>query len=561
MGKIILVTLLICIQYALAEISEPLVSTPLGQIKGTVITSRLAKPIYSFRAIRYAKAPVDDLRFKPPVPVEKWEGVYNATEEGPLCPQPTADLISDLISEDCLMLNVYSTKLPKGKDNPKRPVIVFIHGGGLSKLGGVSSIFGPNYLLDEEVVLVTINFRLATLGFLSTGDKEAPGNNGLRDQVEALKWVKNNIESFGGDPDSVTLLGSSTGAWCVILHMVSPLSQGLFHKAGALSGSIVGAWPIYTEQMVVAKKQARILGCPDDTSANIIKCLKTKSFKELGDSLPQFGEFGTDPVVVWSPVIEPDFGQERFLTAHPIELIANGQFSKVPFLCGQTRDEYGYHTFNIVDNETLRTQLTEQFEKYAPITFLYEQNTEFSKTVSKTLRTFYLQDKPIDRSQMKALAQLYADSIVNFAVNRVAKIVSEHNDQPVYYYHFTYQGRYSHFYTPGSNNTIPYGVVHHDDLIYVFYNQKRFPLFKENSPLEVEMVTKLIAVWANFAKTGNPMPTPTERLDNAVWEPFKAPNHKYMEISGKMNVKENLLSKRFQEWEKMYPLSMFQKKD
>lgn len=136
-------------------------------------------------------------------------------------------------------------QLPKGTENPKRPVVVYIHGGGFYGIGASSKWLGPQYLLDKELVLVTFNYRLATLGkyiyyalgggnlymhilgFLSTGEKEAPGNNGLKDQVEVLKWIKQHIEHFGGDPNSVTLMGNDFGAWSVVLHMVSPMSQGI----------------------------------------------------------------------------------------------------------------------------------------------------------------------------------------------------------------------------------------------------------------------------------------------------------------------------------------------
>lgn len=126
------------------------------------------------------------------------------------------------------------------------------------------------------------------LGFLSTGDKEAIGNNGLKDQVEVLKWVKNNIAGFGGDPDSVTISGYSAGAFSVSLHLLSPLSQGLFHKAIIASGSIFGQYPIAKNQFALAQKQARLVGCPDDTSANIVKCLKTKSANEIANTLSKF---------------------------------------------------------------------------------------------------------------------------------------------------------------------------------------------------------------------------------------------------------------------------------
>ncbi|XP_056638299.1 juvenile hormone esterase-like [Diorhabda sublineata] len=536
------------------SISELLINTPLGQIKGSVIHSRLGKQIFSFRGIRYAKPPINELRFKPPVRVEKWEGLLDATKDGPLCPQPS----TEPVSEDCLSLNVYTTKLPTEGEKPKRPVIVYIPPGGFYSLGGSSAWAGPNYLLDEEVVLVTITFRVGTLGFLSLGDKEAPGNNGLKDQVEALNWVKQNIEAFGGDPNSVTLLGYGTGAWSVVLHMVSPMSQGLFHKAAALSGSPTGAWPLPTNQLELAKKQARLVGCPDDTAANIIKCLRTKPYNELGESLPKFKEFGTDPILIWSPVIEQDFGQPRFLPAHPIQLITNGQFRKIPFITGQTKDEFSNIAFNVIHNQTLTKHMNEEFEKIAPIAFLYERETDFSKTVSKTLKTYYLNDKPVDNTQLAKLTQLYSDALTGFGVNRAVKLFAEYSNSSVYYYQFNYQGRYSHFYTPESNNTVPYGIVHHDDLIYLFYI-KLFPLFTETSPQEIEMVTKLTKMYANFAKTGNPIPTPSEQLDNVKWEPFTLNDQKYMDIGNKLTMFNKLNNERYSEWEKLYPLSMYQK--
>lgn len=192
------------------------------------------------------------------------------------------------MSEDCLFLNVYTPQLPnKENSTSKKPVIVYIHSGGYYIGSGRGDWIGPEYLLDQDVVLVTINYRLGSLGFLSIG-KEVPGNNGLKDQVLAMKWVKNNIECFGGDVNSITLYGYSAGAVSVTLHMVSPMSRGLFHKAIIGSGSAVGQWVLPHDQINLAKKQARFVGCPDDNPKIILDCLKTKSASELAKTLSQF---------------------------------------------------------------------------------------------------------------------------------------------------------------------------------------------------------------------------------------------------------------------------------
>lgn len=257
-----------------AGINErPIVITGLGKIRGNVLESRLGALFYSFRNIPYAKPPIGSLRFKPPEPIEQWNGVWNATADGPMCPQPSYNLTALDISEDCLRLNVYTRDLSPVN---RRPVIVYIHPGGFYSTSGQSRFFaGPQNFMDRDIVLVTFNYRLGTLGFLSTGTEEAPGNNGLKDQVAVLKWVRLHISKFGGDPNSVTIMGYSAGAMSVTLHMVSPMSRGLFHRAIAMSGSAVAQWEIPNDQLDLAKQQARLLGCPDDNVELIMQCLKS----------------------------------------------------------------------------------------------------------------------------------------------------------------------------------------------------------------------------------------------------------------------------------------------
>ncbi|CAH1958118.1 unnamed protein product [Acanthoscelides obtectus] len=530
----VLPVILLLLQYDWVYAEHPQLTTPSGSIKGSLLTSRLGKTIYAFRGIRYAEPPVGELRFKPPVAVETWNGTYDATKDGSICPQPTA---GDPVSEDCLMLNVYSTKLPKGKDNPKRPVIVYILPGAFYSTTSVSYWAGPQYFMDQDIVFVTFNYRLGSLGFLATGDKESPGNYGMKDQVVVLKWVQKNIASFGGDPDSVTLLGYSAGSWSIIFHMVSPMSKGLFHKGIAMSGSPVGGWPIPTGQLDIAKKQARLVGCPDDTSKNIVNCLKTKSAKELGDSFFGFREFGYDPILIWSPVIEPEH---------------------IPFITGQTKDEFSYSAFNVVNNETLTKEMNEDWDRIAPISFIYERGTKQSLKVSRAIRKFYLDDKPISKSNREALGKIYSDSIETFPINRAVKLMAQYNKKPVYYYRFSFQGRYSHFYLPGTNNTVPYGVVHHDDLIYLFYIQRLFPRFNATSPRpEIDMVQTLTTLHTNFAKTGNPTPTRNPTLDNVKWDTFNLDTQKYLDIGEKLVMKERMYEDRVKLWEDLYPLSMY----
>ena len=217
------------IQNAIIKIND-------GQIEGSEMNSRLGKTFHAFRGIPFAKPPICELRFEDPWPVDPWKNVLNAQNDGPICPQPTT-FGTFKTSEDCLHLNVYTEVLPSGENVKLKPVIAYIHGGGFVVGSGISEGFaGPEIIMDRDIVFVTMNYRLASLGFLSTGTKEAPGNVGFKDQVMALKWIQKNIAYFGGDPNLVTIAGQSAGGMSVSVHMVSPMSTGLFHRVVQLLG-------------------------------------------------------------------------------------------------------------------------------------------------------------------------------------------------------------------------------------------------------------------------------------------------------------------------------------
>lgn len=234
-----------------------------GRIEGTVMTTRLGSSFHAFLRIPFAIPPVGELRFEESRPVEPWSGVLDCTEYGPMCVQRS----SREMSEDCLHLNVFTKSL-----NDSKPVIVYYHGGALES--GSAVVQGPQNLMDRDVVLVTVNYRLGLLGFLATGTAEGPGNNGLKDQILALKWVQKNIEKFGGDKTKVTITGFSAGAHSVSTHMASPMASGLFHNVIAVSGSPF--WPDHsrTDYLEYAQTIAKALNCTISTVGEMKNCLK-----------------------------------------------------------------------------------------------------------------------------------------------------------------------------------------------------------------------------------------------------------------------------------------------
>uniref|UniRef100_A0A3P8RFR0 Carboxylic ester hydrolase n=1 Tax=Astatotilapia calliptera TaxID=8154 RepID=A0A3P8RFR0_ASTCA len=228
--------------------SSPVVHTKLGSLKGEYVSVKGKETgVHAYLGVPFAKPPLGpSLRLAPPQPVGGWEGVRDATKQPPMCIQSketVLDLVDKLgtalveipdISEDCLYLNIYA---PANRaKNAKLPVMVWIHGGGFA-LGSASTYDGSALAAYQDVVVVLIQYRLGLLGFLSTGDEHISGNFGLLDQVEALKWIQQHIHNFGGDPGLVTIFGESAGGVSVSLLLLSPLSDGLFHRAIAESGT------------------------------------------------------------------------------------------------------------------------------------------------------------------------------------------------------------------------------------------------------------------------------------------------------------------------------------
>ncbi|MEM7018761.1 MAG: carboxylesterase family protein [Pseudomonadota bacterium] len=263
------------------------IDTPLGKMRGIEHNANLA-----FRGIRFAKPPTGELRFKPPVPVDAWDGEYDATEFGPSAPQISMNmpdmplqLPEEPTGEDCLFLNVYTP----ATDNARRPVLFWIHGGGY--IVGSGRVYdGSVFTQEHDVVVVSVNYRMGALGFMHVGHLESElvssVNNGILDQICALEWTRNNIAAFGGDPDNVMIFGESAGGTSTAMLLGCPQAEGLYHKAVVHSPHVdlieVGSGHVdFTNNCI-----KRLGGDPD---TNGMETLRNASAEQLAQlALPDF---------------------------------------------------------------------------------------------------------------------------------------------------------------------------------------------------------------------------------------------------------------------------------
>ncbi len=299
--------------------------------------------VHSYRGIPYAAPPVGELRWKPPIAASPWSDTRSVTEAPDPCPQ---ELFGGLSvpgftpSEDCLYLNVDAPA-----EGRRLPVMVWIHSGaftlgeGLQTDGGTS---GDRIARETGTVVVSMNYRLGQLGFLAhsalteESPDDASGNYGLMDQAAALAWVQENIEAFGGDPENVTIVGESAGAFSVCSHLASPNSAGLFAKAILQSGSCERPWATLAEAEAQGDAFATDLGC--DGAEDVLACMRDKSADEVLTAMPPAPNFGfsggDESNGSWWPILDG-----HFFTEQPSDSFSSGNFNRVPIILGFTREE------------------------------------------------------------------------------------------------------------------------------------------------------------------------------------------------------------------------------
>ncbi|XP_006863590.1 PREDICTED: liver carboxylesterase 1 isoform X1 [Chrysochloris asiatica] len=484
----------------------PVVDTVYGRVRGKYVSLEgFTQPVAVFLGIPFAKPPLGPLRFTPPQPAEPWDFVKNTTSYPPMCSQDAvaAQVLSELFTnrkesiplrfaEDCLYLNIYTpTDLTK---KSRLPVMVWIHGGGLV-VGGASTYDGLALSAHEDVVVVTIQYRLGIWGFFSTGDEHSRGNWGHLDQVAALHWVQENIANFGGNPGLVTIFGESAGGESVSVLVLSPLAKNLFHRAISESGVALTAVLIKNESRSIAEQIAIFAGCKTTTSAVMVHCLRQKTEEELLETSLKMKFFALD--LLGDPrescPFTPTVVDGVLLPKSPEEMLAERKFNTVPYIVGINKQEFGWLLptmmgYPLSEGKLDQKTATSLLWKSYPLVKVPEELTP-------VLTQEYLggTEDPVKKKDL--FLDILADGIFGVPSVAVARL---HRDAgaPTYMYEFQHRPSFSPEMRPKT-------VIgdHGDELFSVF----GAPFLKEGAPEEEVKLSKMVMkLWANFARNGDP---------------------------------------------------------
>ena len=383
------------------------------------------------------------------------------------------------------------------------PVMVFIHGGGYKSGSGNDNNYGPDFLVPHGVVLVTINYRLEVLGFLCLDTEEVPGNAGMKDQVAALRWVKDNIASFGGDPKNVTVFGESAGGASTCLHVISPMSKGLFKRAIPMSGVPNCDW----SQAFVPQKRAFMLGKDLGFETNdpneLLEFLQSVPAEKLVNTNPvvlSFEEFNNNILKLYhfTPVVEKDFGQESFLSEDPMEALKNKRINDVDVLIGHTNEE-GAIGIPMFEQKIIK-HYNRYLELLVPRKILMKSTPEQILEISKRIHEYYFKGQPLKVEAMRDFVTFANHACFVYDVDRFVTRLPKVGNGRRYLYRFScFSGR--NVYASGGLKYGIQGAGHLDDLMYLL-NANAHNLKVEKNSKESELINFVCTVFTNFAKYG-----------------------------------------------------------
>ncbi|CAH0719120.1 unnamed protein product, partial [Brenthis ino] len=505
---------------------DPLVDTQQGLIRGL----RADEGDYSmFLGIPYAK--VDENNpFGASSPHPKFDNVFEAYDDSAVCPQKeefTGTIIGTL---DCLNLNVFVPNTASSKN--KLPVLVWIHGGRFRYGSGNRYLYGPNFLIRHDVILVTLNYRLGPYGFMCLNTPDVPGNQGLKDQFLGLRWIKDNIAAFGGDANKITIVGESAGAMSIDFHLISK-QEKLFNQAIIQSGSVFH--PTVLEDADTSKplKIAERLGFQTDDLSQALAFLKNTDAMLV---IAAFEELG----LIFNICVEKEFEDiESILPDHPINM-DYPKAKRIPILSGFNSHEQ----LNLYANKN--ADYFKNLKIFSELDAVFNYDEDFQK-MEDLMRHFYIGDEDITDAVRWSIIDFSSDYEFNFPGQRSIQKYLENGAQDVYQYLFAYSGKRN--YLKNRDNVTAEGVAAHgDELGYLF----DISFYKEQpSEADQRIIDQITTLWTNFVKYGEPTPEVSDLLP-IQWIPTTKDTNNYLVIDTELKMEKRPYSQRLAFWELFY---------
>ncbi|XP_016954147.1 esterase B1 isoform X2 [Drosophila biarmipes] len=492
--------------------TAPVVQTTHGKVRGTLLKGIYEDLFYAFDGIPYAAPPLGNLRFREPLDIKPWEGTRDCSKPLSKCIQVSSYTKLVEGSEDCLYLNVSTKTLLSEK---LLPVMVFIH-GGVFKGGDCSRrAWGPDYIMREDVIHVSIGHRLGPLGFASFADPslKIPGNAGLKDIIMALHWVKANASNFNGDPDRITIFGHSSGSVLCQMLLASPQTEGLFHKAILMAGFSMKVNRLPQLEYRLAKH----LGYEgQNVDSQVLEFLHRADPHLLvsADFLTP-AEKGYD-LMAFKPNIESYVTPNAVLLAEPIELQRNSWSNRIPIILGANKDE----GLGSVTNFKTDPKILQMFQEYPERVLPYDlkhlcDSAQRRELGLKTLEYFCkARGEYLNLEHFDPLVEIYTHNTFH-SLDRLVKARLAFGQAPTYVYRFAFDSPDFNFYRIRYLGKEQRGVTHVDELGYIFVLPATFKLDKSRP--EFSTICRMVSMLVHFAATSDPNSPLTKPLVD--WKP------------------------------------------
>ncbi|XP_058463528.1 glutactin-like [Malaya genurostris] len=500
----------------------------IGNVLGSLgRTARTNQSVLRFYNIPYAEPPTGALRFKAPIKASSWTNVRDVSQPGRECPQPVIGLNQN--NEDCLTLSVFTKNTGESF-----PVMVYIHGGSFYL--GSAADHPPDYLLERDVVLVVIQYRLGPLGFLSTLSNTIPGNAAMLDIIMALEWVRDHIKDFGGNSNNVTVFGQSAGAAATSALLYSPLvPQNLFNQVIIQSGGSISTWAVDSNPVENAKDIAKHAGCSESISLEAIEqCLMTVSTEVLVNALPvHLANIFIDGKEDVSGIGMVVGGPSGFLLKKPFTSVRHGEVRKDVRVMGGVTKHDGSFLLNSLYDFLVSNNLTKDL-KYMQ----YDLVDSVNRALGLDEETGALSAFEIDAlfsenvllsgnfSQMAmGLIDIAGDIILKGPVLRDIQANVKYSEKETYLYTFDYEGEHTRFGYGQNTSHYPYGggVHHSNENIYLFPYPEA--VTKLNA-VDSKMSEIMVDLWTSFAIEGVPKSTNVQQ-----WPPVDSLLGPYFHIN------------------------------